>query len=153
MSLAPIKLIGPRQRLALSGMTGTDLRLGPGHGPHLSCSSTRGIPTSPPTSTRLNRYAALNSVAPLVALDEGERRAARTPWTRSCDPIEPRRTRSPIDHDGRVADGYGVQDSPWLTLVSGKGKILWSYDVAVKGWPSTARLVSHVHAALAHARG
>src|SRR5205814_925895 len=58
-----------------------------------------------------------------------------------------------IDTTGRVADGYGVQNSPWLTLVSRSGKILWSYDVAETGWPSTAQLVSRVHAALAHAPG
>ena len=58
-----------------------------------------------------------------------------------------------VDPDGRVADGYGVQDSPWLTLVSGSGKILWRYDVATQGWPSTTSLVNRVHAALAHARG
>ena len=47
-----------------------------------------------------------------------------------------------------------MQDSPWLTLVSGSGKILWRYDFRAKGWPSLHRLVSRVHAALlAHAPG
>jgi cytochrome oxidase Cu insertion factor (SCO1/SenC/PrrC family) len=35
-----------------------------------------------------------------------------------------------LDTTGRVADGYGVQDQPWLVLVSASGKILWSHD----GW-------------------
>jgi cytochrome oxidase Cu insertion factor (SCO1/SenC/PrrC family) len=35
-----------------------------------------------------------------------------------------------LDETGRVADGYGVQDQPWLTLVSAAGKIVWSHD----GW-------------------
>jgi cytochrome oxidase Cu insertion factor (SCO1/SenC/PrrC family) len=35
-----------------------------------------------------------------------------------------------MDTTGRVADGYGVQDQPWFTLVSASGKILWSHD----GW-------------------
>jgi len=35
-----------------------------------------------------------------------------------------------MDTTGRVADGYGVQDQPWLVLVSASGKILWSHD----GW-------------------
>jgi peroxiredoxin len=35
-----------------------------------------------------------------------------------------------LDETGRVADGYGVQDQPWLVLVSAKGKVTWSHD----GW-------------------
>jgi cytochrome oxidase Cu insertion factor (SCO1/SenC/PrrC family) len=35
-----------------------------------------------------------------------------------------------LDETGRVADGYGVQDQPWLTLVSATGKVVWSHD----GW-------------------
>jgi cytochrome oxidase Cu insertion factor (SCO1/SenC/PrrC family) len=35
-----------------------------------------------------------------------------------------------LDETGRLADGYGVQDQPWLTLVSSSGKIVWSHD----GW-------------------
>jgi hypothetical protein len=29
-----------------------------------------------------------------------------------------------------VADGYGVQDQPWLMLVSAAGKVVWTHD----GW-------------------
>jgi cytochrome oxidase Cu insertion factor (SCO1/SenC/PrrC family) len=35
-----------------------------------------------------------------------------------------------LDETGRVADGYGVQDQPWLVLVSAAGKITWQHD----GW-------------------
>ena len=35
-----------------------------------------------------------------------------------------------LDETGRVADGYGVQDQPWLVLISATGKIVWSHD----GW-------------------
>jgi cytochrome oxidase Cu insertion factor (SCO1/SenC/PrrC family) len=35
-----------------------------------------------------------------------------------------------LDETGRVADGYGVQDEPWLVLVSAAGKIVWQHD----GW-------------------
>jgi hypothetical protein len=35
-----------------------------------------------------------------------------------------------LDETGRLADGYGVQDQPWLVLVSSSGKIIWSHD----GW-------------------
>jgi cytochrome oxidase Cu insertion factor (SCO1/SenC/PrrC family) len=35
-----------------------------------------------------------------------------------------------LDTNGRVADGYQVQDQPWFTLTSASGKIVWSHD----GW-------------------
>jgi cytochrome oxidase Cu insertion factor (SCO1/SenC/PrrC family) len=35
-----------------------------------------------------------------------------------------------LDKTGRVADGYGVQDQPWLVLVNAAGKITWQHD----GW-------------------
>jgi cytochrome c biogenesis protein CcmG/thiol:disulfide interchange protein DsbE len=56
-----------------------------------------------------------------------------------------------IDRSGRVADGYGVQDEPWLVLVSPSGHILWYTDVSVNGWPSLASLKSRIRAALSHA--
>ncbi len=46
-----------------------------------------------------------------------------------------------LDMTGRVADGYGVQDQPWFTLVSATGKVLWSHD----GWLSLSALESAVH--------
>jgi cytochrome oxidase Cu insertion factor (SCO1/SenC/PrrC family) len=49
-----------------------------------------------------------------------------------------------LDETGRVADGYGVQDQPWLVLVSGAGKVVWSHD----GWVSLSALEQ---AAAAHA--
>jgi cytochrome oxidase Cu insertion factor (SCO1/SenC/PrrC family) len=41
-----------------------------------------------------------------------------------------------LDQTGRVADGYGVQDEPWLVLVNKSGKITWQHD----GWVSLAAL-------------
>ena len=41
-----------------------------------------------------------------------------------------------LDKTGRLADGYGVQDQPWLVLVNAAGKITWSHD----GWVSVAAL-------------
>jgi hypothetical protein len=41
-----------------------------------------------------------------------------------------------LDETGRLADGYGVQDQPWLALVSAAGKITWQHD----GWVSLAAL-------------
>jgi len=55
-----------------------------------------------------------------------------------------------IDRTGRVADGYEVEDEPWLVLVSASGRILWHYDVSTSGWPTTAALARYVRSALAH---
>jgi cytochrome oxidase Cu insertion factor (SCO1/SenC/PrrC family) len=41
-----------------------------------------------------------------------------------------------LDNTGRVADGYGVEDQPWFSLVSASGKIVWSHD----GWLSLPAL-------------
>lgn len=41
-----------------------------------------------------------------------------------------------LDETGRVADGYGVQDQPWLALVNKAGKITWQHD----GWVPLATL-------------
>jgi cytochrome oxidase Cu insertion factor (SCO1/SenC/PrrC family) len=47
-----------------------------------------------------------------------------------------------LDTTGRLADGYGVQDEPWLVLVSAAGKIVWSHD----GWMSLPALEKAVAA-------
>jgi cytochrome oxidase Cu insertion factor (SCO1/SenC/PrrC family) len=49
-----------------------------------------------------------------------------------------------LDATGRVADGYGVQDQPWLDLVSASGKVLWSHD----GWLPSPALIAAVRHAL-----
>jgi cytochrome oxidase Cu insertion factor (SCO1/SenC/PrrC family) len=56
-----------------------------------------------------------------------------------------------IDVNGRVADGYRVQDQPWLTLVSRSGRLLWYHDVSAAGWLGTKALAARVQAALIHA--
>ncbi len=56
-----------------------------------------------------------------------------------------------IDRSGRLADGYGVQDEPWLVLISSSGRILWYYDVSTAGWLSRVALERQVRDALARA--
>jgi cytochrome oxidase Cu insertion factor (SCO1/SenC/PrrC family) len=41
-----------------------------------------------------------------------------------------------LDETGRVADGYGVQDEPWLVVVNKAGKVVWQHD----GWVSLSSL-------------
>ncbi|MBO0821021.1 MAG: SCO family protein, partial [Nocardiopsaceae bacterium] len=75
-------------------------------------------------------YAAAHHLPPVTAVDE----AATEP--------SPQAVRSylasagtlkypvALDTTGRVADGYQVQDQPWLALVNAAGKVTWSND----GW-------------------
>ena len=44
-----------------------------------------------------------------------------------------------VDQTGRVADGYGVQDQPWVVITSKSGKTVWSND----GWVSASALMEH----------
>ncbi len=57
------------------------------------------------------------------------------------------RIRTPLveDADGRLGDGYQVQDLPWYSLISPDGKTIWKHD----GWLSAAALDQQVGAALA----
>jgi cytochrome oxidase Cu insertion factor (SCO1/SenC/PrrC family) len=155
-SLATIPLIGPRLHTTLPRAGGGKVPLGPGHGSRLLLFFDTWERESLDLTAQLvalNHYAALNSAAPLVAVDEADVEPSGHALSAYLRRVPGLSFPVAIDTNGRVADGYGVQDSPWLTLVSRKGKILWSYDVAVKGWPSTTWLVNHVHAALAHAQG
>ena len=52
-----------------------------------------------------------------------------------------------LDTTGRIADGYGVQDQPWVQLVSSAGKILFSND----GWFTEPGLTQAVTKALSRA--
>ena len=156
-SLETIKLIGPRQHTTLpSAAHGAPVPLGPGQGPRLVLffdTPEREVSDLTAHLVGLNRYAAMNSVAPLTAIDEAKVEPSVHALRNFLQSIPELSYPVAIDESGRVADGYGVQNSPWLTLVSGSGRILWHYDVGEKGWPSMRSLVSHVHAALARAQG
>lgn len=49
------------------------------------------------------------------------------------------------DANGRLADGYQVQDLPWYSLRSADGKIIWSHD----GWLSSTELQRQIRVAVA----
>lgn len=105
----------------------------------------------------------------LAVLDSYAAHAQRRGWpspvavdelTAEPSPAEARKALVPLaatlhtpiveDASGRLADGYQVQDLPWLVLASPSGKILWSHD----GWISVARLSRDVRASLtAHQTG
>jgi cytochrome oxidase Cu insertion factor (SCO1/SenC/PrrC family) len=157
-SLGTIRLVGPKRAAALPRAGGGKVRLGPGSGPHLVLffdTWETEITNLGAQLEALNRYQAAakrDGLPPLVAIDEAGVEASPQSLPSFLQRL-PRPLSYPVavDHSGRVADGYRVQDSPWLELVSGSGRFLFYEDLAVKGFPTTPQLVAKVHAALARA--
>ena len=87
----------------------------------------------------LNDYAkaaAGKQLPALTAVDETvtePSEAAVTSYLRQLGPLS---YPVALDETGRVADGYGVQDQPWLVLVNAAGKVTWQHD----GWVSLSAL-------------
>lgn len=101
--------------------------------------------------TQLNAYAnrARSGRLPqLVAVDEGTVEPNATALPHLLAQLHaPLRYPVAVDASGRVADGYGVQDEPWMVLVSRAGTPLWYQDLATAGWPGDSALVTQIRAA------
>ena len=157
-AVSPVQpmLYGPHKPVTLPRAGGGAVRLGPGSGAHLLLFFDTWATEVTDLSRQLdalNRYQAAakrQGLPPLVAIDEGGVEASPQALARFLHSL-PRRLSYPvaIDHSGAVADGYRVQDSPWLELVSSKGHFLFYEDLSAKGWPRLKRLRSTVTAALA----
>jgi cytochrome oxidase Cu insertion factor (SCO1/SenC/PrrC family) len=156
VSLAQPRLHGPRTPVTLPRAGGGTVRLGPGSGAHLLLffdTWATEVTDLRAQLDALNRYQAAaerRGLPPLVAIDEGGVEASPQALPRFL-PSLPQRLSYPvaIDQSGAVADGYRVQDSPWLELVSDKGRFLFYEDLAAKGWPRLHELRAMVAAALA----
>jgi protein SCO1/2 len=159
-SLAPISLLGPKKAVTLPRSGGGTVRLGPGSGPHLLLffdtweTETSNLVAGLEALNGYQGVAARRHLPPLVAVDEAGVEASPQALPRFLQSL-PHSLAYPVavDESGRVADGYSVQDSPWLELVSGSGRILYYADLAETGWPSTQALVQKVHEGLARAKG
>jgi cytochrome oxidase Cu insertion factor (SCO1/SenC/PrrC family) len=89
--------------------------------------------------TSLNAYAkaaAGKHLPALTAVDETVTEPSKQAVTSFLGTLGPLDYPVALDETGRVADGYGVQDQPWLVLVSKSGQITWQHD----GWVSLATL-------------
>jgi cytochrome oxidase Cu insertion factor (SCO1/SenC/PrrC family) len=87
----------------------------------------------------LNAYAkaaAKNHLPALTAVDETVTEPSAAAVGAYLSQVGPLDYPVGLDKTGRVADGYGVQDQPWLVLVSAAGKVVWSHD----GWVSLPAL-------------
>jgi hypothetical protein len=137
-SLASVTVQGPADRVTLPAAEtgGAPVALGAGQ-PHLVMFFATWLSEVSDLKSELtgaNGYVAAarrEGLAPLVAVDETvvEPSAATI---RSYLGGLGAKLDYPVGLDtaGRLADGYQVQDQPWLALVSASGKILWSHD----GW-------------------
>ena len=154
VSLAQPVLHGPRSPVTLPRAGGGTVRLGPGSGAHLVLFFDTWETEVTDLSRQLvalNRYAdeaKRKGLPTLVAIDEAGVEASPEALPRFLRTL-PRPLSYPvaIDPSGTVADGYRIQDSPWLELVSGKGRFLFYEDLAVKGWPTLKQLLAQVRAA------
>jgi cytochrome oxidase Cu insertion factor (SCO1/SenC/PrrC family) len=89
--------------------------------------------------TGLNSYAkaaASKHLPALTAVDETVTEPSAATVTSYLHQLGPLSYPVALDETGRVADGYGVQDQPWLVLVNASGKITWQHD----GWVSPPAL-------------
>ncbi len=150
-SLAAITEQGPADQVSLPSATGdTKVVLGPG-APHLVLFFATWLSEVSDLKSELidgNAYVAAagkDGLPPLVAVDETVvEPSAQTVRTYLNGLGTPLNYPVALDTTGRVADGYNVQDQPWLALVSASGKIIWSHD----GWLSIPALTTAVHHAL-----
>lgn len=141
-SLAYISGISPAAMATLPAASAGSVTLGPGRARLVVFFATWLTETSDLRAQllALNEYARAagpGRLPGLTAVDE----TAIEPSVAAvrgylADLGQPLRYPVALDRTGRLADGYGVQDQPWLVLVSAAGKIVWSHD----GWLPLAAL-------------
>ncbi len=157
-SYGQIPLIEPSTAVTLPRAGGGHVQLGPGAKPRLLLffdTWDSEITDLSKELDALNAYAASaprEGLPPLTAIDEASVEPSSGELPRFLQTL-PHALSYPvaIDSSGRLADGYRVQDEPYLELISPSGTFLWYYDVSVGGWPTRADLVAQIHAALAPA--
>jgi cytochrome oxidase Cu insertion factor (SCO1/SenC/PrrC family) len=125
---------------AVGGKAGT-VTLGPGKPRLVVFFATWLTETSDLSAemTGLNTYgkaAAKSHLPALTAVDETVTEPSEATVTNYLRTLGPLDYPVALDKSGRVADGYGVQDQPWLVLVNAAGKVTWQHD----GWVSVAAL-------------
>jgi cytochrome oxidase Cu insertion factor (SCO1/SenC/PrrC family) len=77
-----------------------------------------------------DKFAASRHLPSVTAVDETVTEPSKTSVASYLGQLGPLSYPVALDETGRLADGYGVQDQPWVSLVSASGKIVWQHD----GW-------------------
>ena len=158
VSYKEVQFIDPGTAFALPRAGGGTIHLGPSSSPHLFLffgTWTKEVTDLTRQLDALDAYqstAARHRLPSLIAVDEASVEPSPSALPHFLHDL-PRPLSYPvaIDRSGRVADGYRVQDQPWLVLISASGQFLWYHDVSVLGWPSRASLLRDVRQALARA--
>ena len=159
-SLGETPTIGPGKPVTLPRWGGGTIRIGASATPHLILffdtwdSETMNLGPQLQALNGYQSFAARHHLPPLIAVDEASVEPSAGALSRFLHRLRhPLSYPVALDRSGRVADGYGAQDSPWLTLISPSGKFLWYQDASTAGWPTRSRLIKHVRAALARPSG
>jgi hypothetical protein len=134
-SLAYITGQTPRDQARLDSTTaGQTVSLGPGK-PHLVVFFATWLTETMDLKSQLlalNGYAATakaKKLPALTAIDESVTEPTADAAQKYLQGLgQPLDYPVGLDTNGRLADGYGVQDQPWIDLVSASGKTLWSHD-------------------------
>jgi cytochrome oxidase Cu insertion factor (SCO1/SenC/PrrC family) len=147
-SLSTISYESPADSVTLDSATGSgSVTLGPGKARLVVFFASWLSETSNLRAQllALNDYAHQSGLPSLVGVDETVTEPSPTsikPYLSGLDyPVG-------MDTTGRVADGYNVQDQPWLTIVNAAGKIVWYHD----GWASLPTLEAAAKKALLSSR-
>lgn len=154
LSYRPVRSITPAEIKTLRLVGHGSLKLGPG-APRLLlffASWDQQVMDLKSHLADLNAYASIarsSGLPQLVGVDEASVEPSPTALPRLLAQLHaPLGYPVAIDPSGQLADGYGVQDEPWLVLVSKSGTPLWYQDVSTTGWPSPGDLAAQVKAAL-----
>ncbi|HLH66650.1 MAG TPA: redoxin domain-containing protein [Solirubrobacteraceae bacterium] len=156
LAYSQIPGIAPSTPVQVPSASGPALRLGPGRARLLLFFDTWDSEVLPGLARQLDglnayaRAAGRGGLPALVAVDEASVEPSPSALGAFLDALpSPLAYPVAIDRTGRLADGYEVQDEPWLVLVSATGRIAWYYDVSTQGWLGERALVAQVRAALA----
>jgi cytochrome oxidase Cu insertion factor (SCO1/SenC/PrrC family) len=141
-SLAAIPPVDPTAKATLPAADGgAQVQLGPGK-PRLVAffaSWVSEVSDLPAELKVLNAYAKAapaQHLPQLTAVDETVAEPSPTSVHTALKDAGPLAYQIGLDASGRLADGYGVQDQPWLVLVNAAGKVTWSHD----GWLSLSAI-------------
>ena len=149
VSLQYLPPLGPDAPVPLTafGRSGTPLVLGPAQ-PHLvlffaSWLDGAGLRAKLAVLDRYRALARRRGWPEPVAIDELPTEAPTAAWREQMNRLaDTLRTPLLTDPSGRVADGYGVHDLPWVALTA-SGRVLWHHD----GWLSSSLIATLARAA------
>jgi cytochrome oxidase Cu insertion factor (SCO1/SenC/PrrC family)/thiol-disulfide isomerase/thioredoxin len=151
LSYAQVPGISPRRSVSLPRAGGGTVHVGRSESPRLYLFfATWNSEVFPALARQLRTLNGYHRAAPLTLVDEGSVEPSPSALPRFLRGLGLKYPVA-IDGNGRIADGYEVQDQPWFVLTSASGKFLWYYDVSTAGWLSPTALAGRVRAAFAHA--